>query len=160
MSTNCACFFFIFVFHPLNTLLAKINDSLLYSTDSDKEKTSDPLSLVVMKGHGSGGQRLTNNPLSSMAVEWCGSGDQHADHVQKILPFSLFFLPKKHHRTFSPFSPPKKHHRTMEEVTLRFIGRTVTQVSGHMLEGLPSTQQAAHSVLDDLAMPDNNVSKR
>jgi hypothetical protein len=46
----------------------------------------------------------------------------------------------------------------MEEVTLRFIGRTFTRVSGHMLNGLLSSQQAAYSVLDDLAMPDNNVS--
>jgi hypothetical protein len=29
-----------------------------------------------------------------------------------------------------------------------------------MLEGLPSTQQVAYSVLDDLAMPDNNISKK
>jgi hypothetical protein len=47
----------------------------------------------------------------------------------------------------------------MEEVTSRFIGPTVTRVSAHILEGSPSTQQAAYSVLDDLAMPDNNVSK-
>jgi hypothetical protein len=47
----------------------------------------------------------------------------------------------------------------MEEVTTRFIVRTITWVSGHMLEGLPSIQQAAYSVLDDLAIPDNNVSK-
>jgi hypothetical protein len=60
---------------------------------------------------------------------------------------------------FSPFSWPKKHHRTMEEVTTRFMGCTVTWVSGHMLEGLCLTQQAAYSVLDDLAMPNNNVSK-
>jgi hypothetical protein len=39
------------------------------------------------------------------------------------------------------------------------LGRTITQVSGHMLKGLPSIQQAALSVLADLAMPDNNVSK-
>jgi hypothetical protein len=35
----------------------------------------------------------------------------------------------------------------------------VTQVSGHMLKELPSTQQAALSVITDLAIPDNNVSK-
>jgi hypothetical protein len=100
-----------------------------------------------------------NNILSLMMPEWCGSGGQHASHVQKTPTFSPFSLPKKHHRTFSPFSPQKKNHRTMEEVTTRFIGRTVTQVSGHMLEGSPLTQQAAYSVLDDLAMPDNNVFK-
>jgi hypothetical protein len=47
----------------------------------------------------------------------------------------------------------------MEEITLRFIGRIVTRVSGNMLEGSSSTQQAAYCVLDDLAMPDYNVSK-
>jgi hypothetical protein len=93
-----------------------------------------------------------------MAVEWCGSGCQHTDHVQKIPP-SLPSLCQRSIIEPSPFSPPKKHHMTMEEVTSRFIGRTITRVSGHMLEGSPSTQQAAYSVLDDLAMPGNNVSK-
>jgi hypothetical protein len=46
-----------------------------------------------------------------------------------------------------------------EEINSSFLGRTVTQVSGQMLKGSPSTQQAALSILADLAMPDNNVSK-
>jgi len=91
-------------------------------------------SAAVAKGRGSGGQRLLARPDSR--------GRCIVDQGQKT-PF---------------FSPPKKH-RTAEEINSSFLGRTVTQVSGQMLKGSPSTQQAALSILADLAMPDNNVSK-
>lgn len=103
-----------------STLFRDIDESLLYSTDSDEE---DPLSSIAAVGGGSRGRCIV-------------------DQGQKT-PF---------------FSPPKKH-RTAEEINSSFLGRTVTQVSGHMLKGSPSTQQAALSVLADLAKPDNNVSK-
>jgi hypothetical protein len=72
----------------------EIDDSLLYSTDSDEGKTLDPLSLVVVKGHGSGGQCLTDDPLFSMTAEWCGSGGQHTPHELKNPTFSPFSLSK------------------------------------------------------------------
>ena len=96
---------------------------------------------VEAKDRGSGGQRLLADPLSLLAAVGGGSQGRCIDQGQKT-PF---------------FSPPKKH-RTAEEINSSFLGHTVTQVSGHMLKGSPSTQQAALSVLADLAMPDNNVS--
>ena len=119
-----------------STLFRDIDESLLYSTDSDEE---DPFFLMSpsaakAKGRDSGGQCLLADPDSR--------GRCIVDQGQKT-PF---------------FSPPKKH-RTAEEINSSFLGRTVTQVSGQMLKGSPSTQQAALSILADLAMPDNNVSK-
>ena len=98
-------------------------------------------SAAKAKECGSAGQRLLADPLSSLAAMGGGSRGRCIDQGQNT-PF---------------FSPPKKH-RTAEEINSSFLGRTVTQVSGHMLKGLPSTQQAALSVLADLAMPDKNVS--
>ena len=131
-------------YHLHSTLFRDIDESLLYSTDSDEE---DPFFLMSpsaseAKGRGSGGQRLLADPLSSIVVVGGDSRGQCLDKGQKT-PF---------------FSPPKKQ-RTAEEINSSFLGRTVTQVSGQMLKGSPSTQQAALSVLADLAMPDNNVSK-
>lgn len=90
----------------------------------------------------SGGQRLLADSLSSLVAVRGGSRGWCIDQGQKT-PF---------------FSPPNKH-RTAEEINSSFLGCTITQVSGHMLKGSPSTQQAVLSILADLAMPDNNVSK-
>jgi len=135
-------FFFIFVFHITahSTLFRDIDESLLYSSDEE-----DPYFLMspsAAKEHVTVDQRLLADPLSSLGVVGGGSRGRCNDQGRKT-PF---------------FSPPKKH-RTTEEINSSFLGRTVTQVSGHMLKGSPSTQQAALSVLADLAMPDNNVSK-
>ena len=145
-STYTSFLYLSFQYYRLHsTLFRDIDESLLYSTDSDEE---DPFFLMLplvakAKKRGSGGQRLLADPLLSLAAVGGGSrGRCIVDQGQKT-PF---------------FSPPKKH-RTAEEINSSFLGRTVTQVSGHMLKGSPSTQQAALSVLADLAMPDNNVSK-
>ena len=117
-----------------------IDESLLYSSDEE-----DPYFLMspsAAKEHVTVDQRLLADPLSSLEAVGGGSWGRCNDQGRKT-PF---------------FSPPKKH-RTTEEINSSFLGRTVTQVSGHMLKGSPSTQQAALSVLADLAMPDNNVSK-
>jgi hypothetical protein len=128
-----------------STLFRDIDESLLYLADSDEEDPFFPMSpsAAEAKERGSVGQRLLADPLSSLAAVGGGSrGRCIVDQGQKT-PF---------------FSPPKKY-RTAEEINSSFLGRIVTQVSRHMLIGSPSTQQAALSVLADLAMPDNNVSK-
>jgi hypothetical protein len=112
VSTNCTNAYFYGRVLSTQHSLREIDDSLLYSsTDSDKEKTLDPLSLVVVKGCDSGGQCLTDDPLSLMAAEWCGSGGQHADHVQKIPPS----LPSLHQRSIIGPSLPSLHQRSIIE---------------------------------------------
>ena len=145
ISTYTSFLYLSFQYYRLHsTLFRDIDESLLYSTDSDEE---DPFFLMSpsaakAKECGSGGQRLLADSLLSLAAVGGGSRGRCIDQGHKT-PF---------------FSPPKKH-RTAEEINSTFLGCTVTQVSGHMLKGSPSTQQAALSVLADLAMPDNNVSK-
>ncbi len=55
-----------------------------------------------------------------------------------------------------PLKPRKKSKTTDND---DFFVRTVNQVSAQLFHGSPATQNAAVSVLGDLALPDNNVSK-
>ena len=127
-------YFFLYLsfqyYYLHSTLFRDIDESLLYSTDSDEE---DPFFLMLPSAveaneRGSGGQRLMADLLLSLAAVGGGSRGRCIDQGHKT-PF---------------FSPPKKH-RTAEEINSTFLGCTVTQVSGHMLKGSPSTQQAALS---------------